>query len=373
MKPYSATLGTAHLLHWLHAEGSPRLALSLVKEELLRTGKRPIVFALVEDVPHSIEPAFRELGIDVIYLGWNRDFGKLIFRVNTALKQWKPSGMICYSLGTHVSAGIACKWHGVPMLVHVGNAPSEDVSARRKLKLQLQVGRPFVRKHIACSHFVRDITIKAYGLPESSIVAVPNGIDLDRFQALRKERLQKPAWNPQSNRPLIIGMVASFEGHKDQESLLRTLTELKQLRIPAKLHLIGAGSKESSLKQLALKLGVIEDVVWVGNVPDVRPELLKMDVFAYCVTPQEGLGIALIEAMASGLPAVGADVGACQEVLDWGRHGPLIGNTDAKAWAKALIEMSLKPAVPSETLSIYSIKTCADSYFNQLYGSTLRV
>lgn len=371
MKPYSSTLGTAHLLHWLHAEGSPRLALSLVKEELKRTQKKPIVFALVEEVTHSIEPAFRELGVEVVYLGWKRDFGKLIFRVNKALKQWQPSGMICYSLGTHVSAGVACSWRRVPMLVHVGNAPSEDAIAQKKLKLQLQVGRPFVRKHIACSHFVRDVTIKTYGLPASSIVAVPNGIDLDRFFALREQRRSQAAWSPHCGRPLVIGMVASLEGHKDQGTLLRTLAELQRRGIAAKLHLIGAGSQEVPLKALAEQLGVMDSIVWVGNVPDVRPELLKMDVFAYSVTAQEGLGIALIEAMASGLPAVGADVGACQEVLDWGKHGPLIKNCDPVAWADALVAQAQQPAATAETLATYSIGSCASAYFRELYGNDL--
>ena len=77
-------LGTAHVLHWLRAEGSPRLALSLVKEELRRTGRTPVVLSLVKDDQHSIEPAFRELGVPVEYIGWNRDFGKLIQRMNEA-------------------------------------------------------------------------------------------------------------------------------------------------------------------------------------------------------------------------------------------------------------------------------------------------
>lgn len=370
MKSYSSKLGTAHLLHWLHAEGSPRLALSMVKEELKRTQKKPIVFALVEEASHSIEPAFRELGVEVVYLGWNRDFGKLIFRVNNALKHWQPSGMICYSLGTHVSAGMACTWRRIPMLVHVGNAPSDDVTARKKLKLQLQVGRPFVTKHIACSHFVRDVTIKTYALPESSIVAVPNGIELDRFFALRAER-RKPIWNPQSGRPLVVGMVASLEGHKDQGTLLRAMAELQQRGVTARLHLVGAGSKEASLKELAQQLSIMENIVWIGNVPDVRPELLKMDVFAYSVTAQEGLGIALVEAMASGLPAVGANVGACQEVLDWGKNGPLVTHNDPNAWADALIAQAQQPAVLAEVLSSYSIGSCASEYFRELYGSTL--
>lgn len=359
----NAQYGTAHVLHWLRAEGSPRLALSLVKEEIRRTGHKPIVFSLVKDDQNSIEPAFRELEVPVEYVGWNRDFGKLILRMNKALKQHRPKGVICYSIGTHVSVGIAASWRGLKTLVHIGNAPPEEASSIKKMKLQFQVGRPFVTKHIACSHFVKEISCKTYGLPASAVEAVPNGIDLDRFFALRPQRTPRP-----EGAPVIIGMVASMETHKDQDTLLRSLALLKERSIAARVRLVGTGSRLEPLQQLARDLGIFDLVDWVGSVNDVRPELLKMDVFAYSVHPQEGLGIALVEAMAAGLPAVGANVGACQEVLDWGKHGPLIKDRDPKAWTDALLQSAALPAVAPEVLAQYDIRHTASCYMQQLYG-----
>jgi glycosyltransferase involved in cell wall biosynthesis len=357
------SFGTAHVLYWLKAEGSPRLALSLVKEEIRRTGHKPVILALVKDEQHSIEPAFEELGVEVHYLGWNRDFGKLIFRTNNALKRLQPRGIICYAIGSHVSVGIAASWRRLKTLVHIGNAPPEEAGGIKKIKLQMQVGRPFVTRHIACSHFVKEVSCKTYGLPDSAVVAVPNGIDVERFYALRSQRQPRPTGSP-----LIIGMVASFEVHKDQETLLRTLAVLKDRGIAARLRLVGTGTKFESLQALARELGVFDLIDWVGSVSDVRPELLKMDLFAYSVHQQEGLGIALVEAMAAGLPAVGADVGACQEVLDWGKHGPLIKERSPQAWADALVRAAGKPAVSTEVLSQYDIRHTADQYMQQLYG-----
>ncbi len=363
MSPGPSRFGTAHILYWLKAEGSPRLALSLVKEELQRTGRPPVLIVLLQETENSIEPAFRELGVEVHYVGWDRDFGKLIFRINEALKKLRPTGVICYSIGVHVSAGIAASWRGLKTLVHIGNAPPEERRAIMKIKLQFQVGRPFVTKHIACSHFVRDICMKTYGMPGRSIVAVPNGIDLERFLSLRSQRSARMAGSP-----IIIGMVASLEGHKDQETLIRTMAVLKQRAIAARLRLVGSGTKHDALQNLARELGVFEMIDWVGSVSDVRPELLKMDVFAYSVNPQEGLGIALVEAMAAGLPAVGADVGACQEVLDWGKHGPLIKDRDPQAWADALVHAAGQSAVSTEVLAQYDIRSTASAYLRELYG-----
>jgi glycosyltransferase involved in cell wall biosynthesis len=355
-------VGTAHVLHWLKAEGSPRLALSLVKEELQRTGRPPVVISMLKEAENSIEPAFRELGVEVHYVGWNRDFGKLILRMNEAFKRIQPTGVICYSIGTHVSVAVAACWRGLKTLVHIGNAPPEEPGAVKKIKLQFQAGRPFVTKHIACSHFVRDISMKTYGLPGRYIVAVPNGIDLERFLTLRQQRQPRA-----EGTPIVIGMVASLEMHKDQETLIRSMAVLKQRGIAARLRLVGTGTKHDALQIMAREQGVFELIDWVGSVSDVRPELLKMDVFAYAVHPQEGLGIALVEAMAAGLPAVGADVGACQEVLNWGKYGTLIEDRNPQAWADSLVQAARQPAVSKEMLAQYDIRQTASAYFRELY------
>jgi glycosyltransferase involved in cell wall biosynthesis len=283
--------------------------------------------------------------------------------MNDAFKRLGPSGVICYSIGTHVSVSIAASWRGLKTLVHIGNAPPEERKSRMKMKLQFQVGRPFVTRHIACSRFVREISIKTYGLSERSIVAVPNGIDLERFLSLREQRTPRAVGSP-----IVIGMVASFEVHKDQETLIQTMAVLKQRGVAARLRLVGTGTKHDALQALAREQGAFDLIDWVGSVSDVRPELLNMDVFAYSVHPQEGLGIALVEAMASGLPAVGADVGACQEVLDWGKHGALIKNRDPQAWANALVHAAEQPAASTEVLAQYDIHQTASAYFRELYG-----
>ena len=58
--------------------------------------------------------------------------------------------------------------------------------------------------------------------------------------------------------------------------------------------------------------------------------------FVFATTPDEGLGIALIEAMAAGVPVVASDVGACREVLDDGALGLLVPPGDPVALADAI-------------------------------------
>ena len=87
-----------------------------------------------------------------------------------------------------------------------------------------------------------------------------------------------------------------------------------------------------------------------------------MDVFAYSVHGQEGLGIALVEALAAGVPVVASDVGACREVLENGRWGALVKQGDPQALADAIIETSLTPPPPPESVRRFDILDTFHAY-----------
>jgi len=73
-----------------------------------------------------------------------------------------------------------------------------------------------------------------------------------------------------------------------------------------------------------------------------------MDLFVFSTTPEEGQGIALIEAMAAGVPVVASDVGACREVLDDGTLGLLVPPSDPKTLAEAILAVLRDPEAARE-------------------------
>lgn len=99
--------------------------------------------------------------------------------------------------------------------------------------------------------------------------------------------------------------------------------------------LIGAGPLESRLRAHADELGVTDSVLFAGSRPDVPALLPGLDVFTLS-SRQEGLPVALMEAMTSGLPAVVTRVGGMPEVLDDGDQGLLVEPGDPAALAAAL-------------------------------------
>lgn len=305
--------------------------------------------------------AFVDAGAEVVGdMGWTgRNYLSLRTRAAALLRSHPIDGIVCYAIGPHLAFGAAARRAGIPMVLHVGNAPPDPGLARTKIGWQIRLGRRSVRRHIACSDYVRHGSIDAYGLRAGEITTIPNGIRMARFAALRDRRAAPGGVTR-------IGMVGSFEGHKDQATLIRAVARASAAGHHCELMLVGEGSNEEELRRLASSLRIEDAIRWVGATDDVRDALLEMDVFAYSVNHQEGLGIALVEALASGLPVVASDVGACREVLDGGRFGTLVPGDDPAAWAEALVAARDRPAASLADLHRYDIGQTAAAYEREL-------
>ncbi|WP_431677606.1 glycosyltransferase [Kitasatospora sp. KL5] len=129
---------------------------------------------------------------------------------------------------------------------------------------------------------------------------------------------------------LVVGTVGNLTAKKDQAGLLAAFDLLRREHPSAALVLIGAGPLEAELRARA---GA--GVVFAGSRPDVPALLPALDVFTLS-SRQEGLPVALMEAMTSGLPSVVTRVGGMPEVLDDGEQGLLVPPGDPAALAAAL-------------------------------------
>lgn len=350
---------TLHILFSPKAEGCPRLALDLIDQERLQTGQRASVAFLTAE-PDDLLSEFEARCNGVYHLSWSRKgFIGLAWRAWTLLRRVKPDGVVVYTLGHHLSIGVAAKLLNIPMIVHVGNAPPAEPAVRRKLRLVMSLGAPLVRTHVACSDVIAEDCRNVYHLRR--VLSVPNGINLARFTALRDDRDAE-----QAKHLPTIGMIASLAQHKDQALLIRAIAVLQARGTPVRLVLAGAGDQEGRLKSLAQELDVMARIDWLGNVSDVRTVLRRLDVFAFATTPSEGLGIALVEALAAGLPVVASDVPACREVLEGGRWGRLVPGTEPEAWADALSNRDWASIPPPTDLSRYDIRETWRAYTKAL-------
>ena len=136
----------------------------------------------------------------------------------------------------------------------------------------------------------------------------------------------------------LIGTIANFRPQKGHFLLLEA-ARLVRLRIPSmRLLLVGKGPLEDAVKRRAAEMGLGDAVVFAGFRSDIPRILASIDVFALS-SGWEGLSIALLEAMACGLPAVATRAGGVSEVIEDGRSGLLVPLDDPRTMSDAIIRV----------------------------------
>lgn len=133
----------------------------------------------------------------------------------------------------------------------------------------------------------------------------------------------------------VVGTVANFTPKKDTRRLIDAVHALHRKRSHARLVLIGTGPLEGDLKRHVRGLGLEHVVTFTGSRDDVPQLLPAFDVFSL-PSLHEGLSIALVEAMASGVPAVCSRVGGIPEAMRHEIEGILVPPGDSTALYVAL-------------------------------------
>ena len=134
---------------------------------------------------------------------------------------------------------------------------------------------------------------------------IPNSIDTHRFLFNEKKRKEVRCALGIDD-AVVIGHVGSFTEVKNHMFLLKCFAEYHKKVPNSKLLLVGEGGLEKSIKEQVLKQGLINDVIFLGAKANVQDYYQAMDCFIF-PSLWEGLGIAIVEAQASGLPCVVSD------------------------------------------------------------------
>lgn len=142
----------------------------------------------------------------------------------------------------------------------------------------------------------------------------------------------------------VVGNVANFKAAKDHATLLRAAAQVREAIPAVRFVLVGQGPLEAEARRLAGELGLDATVVFAGFRTDATRLMAAFDAFALSST-YEGLPIALIEAMATGCPAVVTRVGGTPEVVADGVQGFLVPPRDPAALAAGLTRLLGDPTL----------------------------
>ncbi len=193
------------------------------------------------------------------------------------------------------------------------------------------------------------------GVRPDRIVTIPSGVDCDHFSppdaALRAEARRRIGAGPDD---IVAGVVAALTPRKGHSLLLKAMAlaatgPIKSNEGPIGRQrllcfIAGSGPSRDRIEAEVGELGLGEYVRLLGALEDPRALLRALDIFVM-PSRMEGLGVAVLEAMACGLPVVACAVGGLREAVEHERTGFLVGPDDAQMMAQALTRLAMAPGL----------------------------
>lgn len=172
-----------------------------------------------------------------------------------------------------------------------------------------------------------------------------NGIDPARFSTPKTSRLRGDL--SISSKELLMGMVGNFVPGKDQLTICRALPSVFTKFPHAQFVFIGSARSDSAgmltqCKSFCADNGILNKVHFAGVRDDIPGDLHALDLFVFS-SIGDSFGIAVVEAMMAGLPAVVSDLPPLLEITDNGRYARTFEIGNAQSLAAALIELLASP------------------------------
>lgn len=275
--------------------------------------------------------------IDCLYLKDQKV--EFVWKLLQIFNKIRPQAILVYCFGMHILIGLAGRLAKVPLIVvAAGNPVPNEPMMQSKWKKIVIASRLLGIPIHSCSQYVHQ-TFQGLALLPKGSFPITNGCDIEAIA----QRAQFSRKNRSNITKIVIGMVARLNSIKDHSTLIKAFGILQQDFANIQLWLIGDGEEKENLRNLTHELGLNSSVTFWGSRSDI-PELLgQMDIYVFSTTNDEGFGIALIEAMAAGLPIVASDVGACREVMGNGKAGLLVCAQNSQALALVLGNLVISP------------------------------
>jgi 1,2-diacylglycerol 3-alpha-glucosyltransferase len=192
--------------------------------------------------------------------------------------------------------------------------------------------------------FGHDITIPSQ--------AITNGLDTKLYSpgaideiGLKRLRI--------SDSDRILLYTGRLDGEKRVDILVRAFARVKEVVDGVQLVIVGTGLLDRNLQRLAERLGIGGSVIFTGRITDTEKiNLLRAAAVFVMPSPAELQCISALEALACGVPVVGANQAALCELVNVGKNGYLFSYPDANDCALAITKLLNHP-LPEATLEIY--------------------
>jgi glycosyltransferase involved in cell wall biosynthesis len=282
----------------------------------------------------AIGHELRDRGVKLIALhGKGKWDVRVIYRLWRVMRTERPDIVHAFLFLANIAARVIGRLLRVPVVI--GSYRGVEIWKSRLYVFVDRLTAGWAHSMTCCSHAVRQDAMARIGGPSEKYVAIYNGVDIARFAgrtSLTRGRIGLPDGVP------AVGVVCRLsEPTKGLTILLEAFARL--VRRPQMEHcrllVVGDGPARRMLEDLAIRLGLSENVVFAGMRRDVESVMPLVDLF---VLPSryEGFGIAIVEAMAASRPVVASAVGGIPEIVVHGQTGFLVAPGDVGGLVEAM-------------------------------------
>jgi sugar transferase (PEP-CTERM/EpsH1 system associated) len=268
---------------------------------------------------------------------------KAAWRLSRVLRRQRVDVMHCHQYPAFFYGAIASLFAPATKVIFTehGRAYPDHVSSKRAWANRW-VLRRWTDAITSVSHTVKRCLVELERFPDERIEVIPNGIEPQRYIAAADAGATQRAALGIGRDELVVGIVGRLDPVKDHVTLLHAFARVYHEMPHARLFIVGDGETRCELEALTQSLQLTPAVRFLGFRSDVPALLPAFDVF--CLSSRmESLPVAVLEAMATGLPVVATAVGDVPRVVEDGVTGRLCPPGDVEQLAESLRILLLRP------------------------------
>jgi glycosyltransferase involved in cell wall biosynthesis len=261
------------------------------------------------------------------------------WKILRQIRHWRPDIVHTHTAMAGALGRTAAHLAGVPVVVHTFHGhvlrgyfspPAEALFRAIERSLARHSDRL-----ITLSSSLREDLVALRVAPRGKIQVIPLGMEFGMLLTMprRQGELRRELAIPED--VPLVGSIGRLVPIKNHALLLRAARRMVDLGTPAQFVIVGDGELRAQLEHLSDQFGLETRVHFLGWRENLPPIYSDLDLLAL-TSENEGTPVAVLEAMAAGVPVVATSVGGVPDVIRAGETGTLVDSQEAEAFARAM-------------------------------------
>jgi glycosyltransferase involved in cell wall biosynthesis len=237
------------------------------------------------------------------------------------------------------------------------NALRQLIGGRARRLMGWRVSASFYNKIICVSNAVRESLVRDYRFPASKMITIYNCVSVSEFSPDEHARATLRNRLGVGQDEFLLVCAARLSEIKRIDILLQAMARVLRDNLHCKCVIVGDGPLREQLLEQAREMGLSDHVFFEGFREDVRPYLQAGSAFVL-TSLAEGLSLAVLEAMACGLPCVVTDVGGNSEAVSHDVNGLVVPPGSMDAVAEAISYLVTHPHECAQMSKMARVRAC---------------